>query len=243
MSEDEAVICTLDSVRLMLGEGALRFETKNRPAIERYWQSALAANPRLWNGPFFMFEDVRIENGILSGTGRATDFATFLYWRDNGRPAGVTHVTGTSLPVMADGSLFAIRMAGHTANAGLVYFPAGSFDAADVAGGQFDVTGNIARELNEETGLEFREGDAEAIHTAVCVEGAIHVTRRNRLPFDFDEALRRLRHHQAQTGDDEIDTAVAIRPGAETPGGLKPYARALADWHFENGAFSCSRRS
>src|SRR5690554_1646413 len=102
MNEDKAEIVTLDSVRLVAGEGALQFAVENRQEIERYWQAVLAGNPRLWNGPFFMFEDVRIENGMLSGTARPTDFATFLYWRDNGRPAGVTHITGTSLPVMAD---------------------------------------------------------------------------------------------------------------------------------------------
>lgn len=237
---ERAEVLPLRDVRLIAGEGRLSFETENRADIERYWQAALAANPRLWNGPFFMFEDVRIADGSLTGTGRATDFATFLFWRDNGRPAGVMHITGTSMPVMADGSLFAIRMAAHTANAGNLYFPAGSFDAADVTGGRFDVTGNIARELAEETGLGFSEADAETAFTAVRVARAIHVTRRNRLPFGFPEALDRLRRHQADTGDDEIETAVAVTPQGEALGHLKPYARALADWHFENVAFSCS---
>ncbi|QKV17281.1 NUDIX hydrolase [Oricola thermophila] len=227
----------LESVRLVAGEGAPAFAVENRNDIERYWQAAVSANPRLWNGPFFMFEDVRIEGGVLTGTGRPTDFATFLYWRDNGRPDCVVHITGTSLPVLADGALLAVRMAAHTANAGQVYFPAGSFDAADMQGGRFDVTGNISRELVEETGLEFREADAEAQHVAVCATGAIHVARRNRLPFDFEAARGRLERHQAETGDDEIESAVAIRPGGDAIGLLKPYARALAMWHFENETF------
>lgn len=237
---EQAEILPLEDVRLIAGDGRLSFETENRADIERNWRAALTANPRLWNGPFFMFEDVRIANGALTGTGRATDFATFLFWRDNGRPPEVTHITGTSLPVMDDGSLFAIRMAAHTANAGNIYFPAGSFDAADVSGGWFDITGNIVRELAEETGLEFREADAETVFTAVRVAGAIHVTRRNRLPFGFAEAEERLRRHQAETGDDEIETAVAVTPRGEALSRLKPYARALADWHFENAVFSCS---
>lgn len=233
-------VLPLEDVQLAAGEGRLSFETENRAEIEQHWRAALAANPRLWNGQFFMFEDVRIADGALIGTGRTTDFATFLFWRDNGRPGDVTHITGTSMPVMADGSLFAIRMASHTANAGHLYFPAGSFDAADVTGGRFDVSGNIARELAEETGLEFCEAYAEAAHTAVLAGGAIHVTRRNRLPFGFDDALARLRRHQAETGDDEIETAVAVTARGEALRRLKPYARALADWHFENETFSCS---
>jgi 8-oxo-dGTP pyrophosphatase MutT (NUDIX family) len=226
--------------RLSLGEGRLGFDLENRAGIERHWQAAQAANPALWNGPFFMFEEVRIDNGVLSGTGRRTDFATFLYWRDNGRPAGATHITGTSMPVMADGALFAVRMASHTANAGLVYFPAGSLDRDDVAGGRFDVSNSIARELEEETGFVFSGTEAEADFTAVWDRGALYLTRRNRLPFGFADGVERLRSHQADNGDDEIEAAVAVRRDDASRLELKPHARALADWHFENEAFSCS---
>ena len=41
----------------------------------------------------------------------------------------------------------------------------------------------------------------------------------------------------------EIEAAVAIRPDDAGLAALKPYARALADWHFENEAFSCSGES
>lgn len=230
----------LETLRLALSDAPLRFERENRPEIEAYWAAAIAANPRLWNGPSFMFEDVRIEGGVLTGTGHRTDFATFLHWRDNGRPADAVHITGTSLPVTRDGALFAIRMAAHTANPGAIYFPAGSFDAADVVDGMFEVTRNIARELAEETGLGFHEADAEAGLTAVFDRGAIHITRRNLLEADFAACAEILRRHQAETGDDEVDGAVAIRRGDGSHLALKPYAKALAEWHFENAAFSCT---
>lgn len=231
---ERAELLRLKDVRLLAGKGRLAFEADNRAKIESYWQAALAKNPRLWNGPFFMFEDVRLEDGILTGTGRATDFATFLYWRDNGQPETATHITGTSMPVMADGALFAVRMAAHTANAGHVYFPAGSFDADDLIDGYFDVSRNIARELAEETGLEFDEATADPAFMAVRIVGAMHITRRNRLPFGFEEGLQRLQRHQAETGDDEVETAVAIRRDGAELGALKYFTRALADWHFEN---------
>lgn len=221
-------------------DGPLAFERDNRPAIEAHWAVTLAANPRLWNGPFFLFEDVRLEGGVLRGCARRTDFATFLYWRDSGRPETAVHVTGTSLPVTADGALLAVRMAAHTANAGAVYFPAGSFDAADIVDGAFDVSGNIARELQEETGLAFDAARAEDAFTAVFDRGAWHVARRNRLTDDFDACLHTIERHRAQGGDDEIETAIAVRPGGAELGLLKPHARALAEWHFANPAFSCS---
>lgn len=235
----EATIAGLSGVALDVAEGALVFEQRNRTAIDAHWSRLAAANPRLWNGPFFLFEDVRLDSGVLKATARRTDFATFLYWRDHGRPEAVVHITGTSLPVTADGALLAVRMAAHTANAGAVYFPAGSFDAADIVDGRFDVTGNIARELEEETGLAFAIEQAEAGLHAVWVRGAWHIARRNRLAGDFDTCLDLIDRHKAEGGDDEIETAVAVR-GSEDLHLLNPHARALAEWHFANPRFSAS---
>lgn len=234
-------VLRLAEVTLRLGEGPLAFERANRPAIDAHWKKATAQMPRLWNGPAFLFEEVRLEGGRLSGTARRTDFATFLYWRDNGRPRDVIHITGTSLPVLADGSLFGVRMAAHTANGGAVYFPAGSLDEEDLVDGAFDLTESIARELGEETGFAF--DGAEELFTAAFDRGAYYIARRSRLAGDFDNCRDLLTRHQAETGDDEIEAAVAIRPDGDSLAALKPHARALADWHFENAAFSCSGES
>lgn len=240
---DTPSVLKLNEPRLRLGEGGLSFERDNRAAIDAHFEAVRAARPSIWNGPFFLFEDVRLEGATLTGTARRTDFATFLYWRDHGRPDGVTHITGTSLPVLADGGLLAVRMAAHTLNGGAVYFPAGSLEEADLADGTFDLTSSIARELAEETGLDFDVSSAEDVYTAAFDRGAYHIARRNRLEADFATCVERLGRHQAETGDDEIETAVAIRAEGEGLAMLRPYARALADWHFENGTFSCSGKA
>ena len=66
------VVLRLAEVTLRLGEGPLAFEHANRPAIDAYWETATAQMPRLWNGPAFLFEDVSLEGGRLSGTGRTS---------------------------------------------------------------------------------------------------------------------------------------------------------------------------
>lgn len=225
------MLVPLDSTRLRLTDAPLDFAARHADAIAAHWRDALSARPRLWNGPQFLFTSVAAAGGTLAGTGHRTDFATFLYWRAHGRHGAVTHITGTSLPVTADGALLAVRMAAHTANAGRIYFPAGSLDPADVVGGAIDIDANIRRELAEETGLAPCAEAFDDRMIGAFFDNAWHVARRCRLPLTFDECARRVRAHQARTGDDEIDRLVAVWSPDEA-GPLRNYARALALWHF-----------
>ncbi|QBK31419.1 NUDIX hydrolase [Roseitalea porphyridii] len=227
------MIAAIDSTDLHLTDAPLDFAMRHREAIAAHWRRATAANPRLWNGPQFLFTEVSVEGGVLTGRAHRTDFATFLYWRDHGRDPSATHITGTSLPVTADGALLAIRMAGHTANAGQLYFPAGSLDPADATGGAIDIDTNIRRELAEETGLEPAPETFDAMMIGSRADNAWHVARRCRLALSFEACAERVRAHQARTGDDEVDAVLAIRSAAEAAP-LRDYARALALWHFDD---------
>ncbi len=230
------MVLRLDSTDLRIDDGRLAFQAAHRDAITAHWARASAEKPRLWNGPQFLFAEVACEDGVLRARGHRTDFATFLYWRANQAGSGVVHITGTSLPVTADGALLAVRMAGHTANAGQLYFPSGSLDLNDVAAdGRVDVTGNIRRELEEETGLAPPIEAFDADYRAVRTDTVWFLARRCRLSLTFDECERRVRAHQAKTGDDEIAGTVAIRTRSEADA-LKPHARALALWHFSDNA-------
>jgi hypothetical protein len=234
MSDADDGVYFADETGLELTDAPLAFESENRKQIDKHWAEAVAAKPRMWNGPFFLFTDAEIAGGMLRGMAHRTDYATFLFWRDHGRPHDIAHITGTSLPVTADGALFAVRMSAHTANAGNIYFPAGSLDEDDLDGGRFDLTRSIARELAEETGFIMGGTVIDRDYAVARAEGCYHVTRRNRLPHDFATCARLLAQHQAAGGDDETDAAVAIRKDDDSRALLRPYARILADWHFEN---------
>ncbi|TCD15180.1 hypothetical protein [Oricola cellulosilytica] len=224
----------LRDTQLLLSQKPLPYVAGNRAEVDAYWRACVSTNPRLWNGPFFMFDGVRIEDGVLHGTGYRTDFATFLHWRAHGRSQELVHITGTSLPVTEDGALFAVQMAAHTANAGEVYFPAGSFDPNDLRNGVFDVAANIGRELLEETGFLLECDRPDEGFVAVFENGCLHVAKQSRLPGCFGTCAAMLSSHQLATGDDEIESAIAIRRNDHSRMRLRSSARMLADWHFSS---------
>jgi 8-oxo-dGTP pyrophosphatase MutT (NUDIX family) len=58
-------------------------------------------------------------------------------------------------------------MSQFTANAGRIYFPAGTPDPGDVSGDTVDLLGSVLRELREETGLETQHFSAAPDWTAI----------------------------------------------------------------------------
>ena len=127
-------------------------------AIDRHWEKLRAGNPHLFNGRVFLNFERRIEalseRRVLRGMASAVDFKAFLAWRDFGFPdGGVRNCFAMAALLSADGAFILGRMSERTANAGKIYFPAGTPDLGDVKDGALDLAGSAARELFEETGI------------------------------------------------------------------------------------------
>ena len=95
---------------------------------------------------------------VLRGDYFETDFADFLAWRDFGFP-GESVCNGFSMAALqgSDGAFLLGEMAAHTANAGAIYFAAGTPDRQDVFGERVDLAASVTRELEEETGVSAAE--------------------------------------------------------------------------------------
>lgn len=226
------MIHEIEITSLKVVDRPLPFEEENKERIDVFWQQAFAANQRLWNGRFFMFSDVVMENGVLHAKAHLTDFATFLFWRAHGRCASTTHITGTTFPVLADKSLLAIEMSRHTANAGRVYFPAGSFDMADIVDGNLDPVRNFTREMNEEIGIEIETDWLSGPLIIAQADNALHVTRKMNMPMNFEEIERHWQRHRDEGGDDEVAALVHIQSAGHIHSQMPTYAQELCNYHF-----------
>ncbi|WP_053997392.1 NUDIX hydrolase [Ahrensia marina] len=226
------MIHLITDCKLTVSREPLPYEEAHKSLIDVFWEQAYALNPRLWNGTFYMFSDVRIENGCLYAQAHRTDFATFLYWRENGSDGATRHMTATTFPALNDGSLLAVRMSQHTANAGRVYFPAGSFDQDDVIENQLDPIGSMKREMSEETGISVDDRWFEGPLLAVEQDNSIFITRKTNIPYGFDEVEKIWQRHQKNGGDDEICGLVQIETTRHIPDVMPRYAVELCAYHF-----------
>ena len=127
----------------------------------------------IWNGRILLGRDPAFTAERFSARYFDADFASFLAWRDWGFPdRSVFNGFGMGALRCSDGAFVLGEMAGHTANAGRVYFPSGTPDPDDLKGDAVDIAGSVAREVEEETGLRPEEYRASA-HWDCVVSGAV----------------------------------------------------------------------
>ncbi|WP_395698236.1 NUDIX hydrolase [Methylocella sp.] len=148
---------SVDAVGMRVEERRWAFAEEQAQAIDRHWEKLKGANPHLFNGRVFLnFERAVIEEKgrrVLTGVAAAVDFKAFLAWRDFGFPDADAHNCFAMAALRsADGAFVMGRMSETTANAGKVYFPAGTPDLGDVCDGRLDLEGSVTRELFEEMG-------------------------------------------------------------------------------------------
>lgn len=152
-------IATLDRAEIVFEPWSWPFAADRRADIDRFFAALQSARPGVWNGRALLLNRYAIENGVLRGSCFETDYASLCAWRDWEFPdTGVHNVFAAAALQSADGAWLLGEMAQDTAAAGLRYFPCGTPEPDDIdAAGALDLTGNLVRELYEETGLDIAE--------------------------------------------------------------------------------------
>src|SRR5947209_19626642 len=139
------------------------FADERRAEIDAHFAKLRAAKPEMWNGRVLLLRGGEIGEGVLSGAYSEVDFASFIAWRDWGFPdISVRNCFPMAALRSSDGAFLLGVMAAHTANAGHVYFAAGTPDPNDIVGAAVDLESSVMRELKEETGITRDEVAAES---------------------------------------------------------------------------------
>jgi len=148
-------------LELTLAPAPWAFAEQRRAEIETHFAKVREAKPEVWNGRVLLCRNPRMDGETYRADYFETDFASFLAWRDWGFPdKSVFNSFGAGALRSADGAFVLGRMSDHTANAGRIYFPAGTPDPDDIVGSSVDLDLSVAREMEEEVGLKAADYDA-----------------------------------------------------------------------------------
>lgn len=218
-----------------LGTGRWDWAERNRDAIAAHWAERVAEKPRMFNGGILVVTDHGREGEVYRAIYHQTDFANLLAWRDLGFP-DTSVVNGFAMAALqgSDGAYVMGVMGAHTANAGRVYFPAGTPDPSDLlADGTVDLGGSVARELAEETGLSADAFVAADEWIVVRHGPRIAFLRPMRAPDPAAAVAARIEEHLRHDRDPELSGARVVRGPADIDAAAMPdFLQDFLHWSF-----------
>ncbi|HVV94013.1 MAG TPA: NUDIX hydrolase [Hyphomicrobiales bacterium] len=230
-SGEPPVVETVGGFDARLDGGAWPYLDENTAAITAHWAAAVAEKPALFDGRVLVARRLAVNGGRVETGYTEIPFSALLYWRHCAfPPAGALNCFGAAVVRSRDGAILLGRMADHTANAGRIYFPAGTPDRDDVVGDRVDLDGSILRELAEETGLAPPLLWPTDRRWLVRDDPLACCARLIEVDCDAAEVERQVRMHLAAETQPELADAHLIRRRAEIDRDRVPaYAQALLD--------------
>src|SRR6266851_1920796 len=206
------------------------FADERRAEIDAQFAIKQREKPKIWNGRILLARDPVFVGDRFSACYFDADFASFLAWRDWGFPdRGVFNGFGMGALRCSDGAFVLGEMAEHTSNAGRIYFPAGTPDPDDIRDAAVDISGSVAREVEEETGLTLADYRAGA-HWDCVVSGAVIAMIRI-LDVDLSgEALRaRIEANLARQQQPELSAIHLVRDVGDLTAAMPRFVTAFIE--------------
>lgn len=224
--EEDRRIVPVRALDFTLEPGGWPETEPHRAEVEAYFAMRLAANPHLWNGAILLLRDAALENGVLRGAFRQTDFATFLWWQAQGWPdMGLRNAFALNVLEGSDGGIVLGVMAPHTSASGRIYFPGGTPDLSDVtAGGRVDLAASAARELTEETGLLPEDVAQDLGFTAVYDGPRLALLKRLVFAMPAQELACRIRAFIAREEMPEFSDVLVVHGEQDMVPAIVPFA-------------------
>jgi len=237
VSVEDIRVVPIDALDLRLEQRPWPWAEANRAFIQTHFEEARRARP-VWNGRVLVLHRLAVEARTLRGAYLETDFANFLAWRDAGFPdRSMRNCVSAAALRTADGAFILGRMGRHTANAGKVYFPAGTPDPGDVRpDGAVDLLGSVMRELTEETGLPADTVAPDGHWRAVFDEPRIILMRPLRSLEAADRLAARIRAFIAGHAQPELEDIVIVKSRPDFAPEMPDFVRAYieSEWADED---------
>jgi 8-oxo-dGTP pyrophosphatase MutT (NUDIX family) len=202
---DSLRIEAVDAIDIRVEPHDWPFAGECKADIDAHWQRLRVGRPNLFNGRVFLFRNMQIADARLTGSCFEVEYKAFIAQRDFGYPDKTAFNCFAQGALRApDGAFVLGEMAAHTANAGRIYFPAGTPDPSDIRNGRVDLDQSVTRELTEETGLEVADIIPGSGWTVVFERQMIACLKPMRLKLDRATALARIADHIAREKHPEL---------------------------------------
>lgn len=225
----------ISSYEVHCGDAPWCFASDNAEAIAAHWRNVTDSKPGLWNGEILICTASAVTGGRFTATLARSDYASFVAWRDWGRPdESVCNCFGVAAAFSSDKALLVGVMGGWTLNAGKAYPPSGTLEPRDILpDGRVDLTGNMRTELLEETGLDLTHA-APGEMVAIFDGPRLAIAQRHDFNLSFAEIARRFEAHKAAEQQPELDRLEACWMASETDSRMPPYAAEMVRYFHRN---------
>jgi 8-oxo-dGTP pyrophosphatase MutT (NUDIX family) len=227
-------VIALDRIDIAFAPRRWPFAHERRTEIDAHFAARRAQQPQIWNGRVLLTSaDYRVAGRSLSGTCFEADFASLLAWRDWDFPdAGAVNCFAMGALRSADGAFLLGVMGGHTANAGRVYFPAGTPEPADIAEGRLDLAGSVTREVAEETGLTVADYVASPQWHVALAGPRLAAMKLLAVDAPAVELQRKIRDFLAREANPELADMQIVRGPDDFDERMPPFVTAYLEYCF-----------
>ena len=206
------------------------FARERRGEIDAHFAEKQREKPDLWNGRVLLGRNTVRSGEHLAAEYFETDFASFLAWRDWRFPdPNIFNGFGMGALRSSDGAFLLGEMAGHTSNAGRIYFPAGTPDLDDVRDGALDLTGSVVREIAEETGLDAADYAMDAHWTCVLTGPSVALIRILRVDRTGEALRAQVEAYLARESRPELRAVHLVRSCADLKAAMPVFVTAFLE--------------
>ena len=209
------------------------FAGQRRGDIDAHFARRQHEKPGLWNGRVLLGRDPDFSGDRFRANYFETDFASLLAWRDWGFPeAGAFNGFGMGALRCADGAFVMGEMGRHTANAGRIYFPAGTPDPEDLRDGAVDMPGSVVREIEEETGLTAADYRPDPHWDCVVTGASIAMIRILNVDLPGEAVRARIEATLATQHQPELTAIHLVRRASDLTAAMPRFITAFIEQQF-----------